>query len=132
MKELRLTNSSFLVTFSGNKTHRTQPQPKQIPIVDWLHSMFWSQNQNHKQSKEGKHWTMKNAMGMVFLARRILTKANCPASKLRYYSSPPSSPPPNNKLFVGGLSLSLSLQTHTTLVTITQCPSAFCYAYIYL
>ena len=52
---------------------------------------------------------MKNAMGMVFLATRILTKANCPASKLRYYSSPPSSPPPNNKLFVGGLSLSLSL-----------------------
>ncbi|XP_030928954.1 glycine-rich RNA-binding protein 4, mitochondrial-like isoform X2 [Quercus lobata] len=56
---------------------------------------------------------MKNAMGMVFLARRILTKANCPASKLRYYSSPPSSPPPNNKLFVGGLSWSVDEKSLT-------------------
>ncbi|XP_062153413.1 glycine-rich RNA-binding protein 4, mitochondrial-like [Alnus glutinosa] len=50
---------------------------------------------------------MKNTT--VFLARRILTNVNNPASRLRYYCSPPSSssPPCNNKLFVGGLSWSV-------------------------
>ncbi|KAL4620051.1 hypothetical protein ACB092_06G126000 [Castanea dentata] len=58
---------------------------------------------------------MKNAMGMVFLARTILTKPNCPASasKLRYYSSLPSSPLANNKLFVGGLSWSVDEKSLT-------------------
>uniref|UniRef100_A0A2N9GJP4 RRM domain-containing protein n=1 Tax=Fagus sylvatica TaxID=28930 RepID=A0A2N9GJP4_FAGSY len=50
-------------------------------------------------------------MSMVFLARRILTKFNSPASTLRYYCSPPSSSssshPPKNRLFVGGLSWSV-------------------------
>ncbi|KAE8075631.1 hypothetical protein FH972_014327 [Carpinus fangiana] len=50
---------------------------------------------------------MKNTT--VFLARRILTNVNNPASRPRFYCSPPSSssPPRNNKLFVGGLSWSV-------------------------
>ena len=69
---------------------------------------------------------MKNAMSMVFLARRILTKFNSPASTLRYYCSPPSSSshPPKNRLFVGGSSISLSLSTHTY-TFVTLCPSTY-------
>ena len=62
-----------------------------------------------RRKREKKQSPMKNTT--VFLARRILTNVNNPASRLRFYCSPPSSssPPRNNKLFVGGRSLYLAL-----------------------